>query len=109
MEIPKLKIFDRKTPPENSNRPDNIISKKQCLQSAVKPANEHRRAEIDGKAKREIKTTEDGSRIEMLVSEDGSILEYVNQTGETKAKQQKLREDIADQQEKILRDKLSQN
>lgn len=108
MEIPKFKFFNRKAP-ENNAGPDNVVSKEQYLQSTINPANEHRRAEIAGKAKRGTKITTDGDKIEMLVSEDGAILEYLNRTDFTEVEQRKMREAIANKQEKIRQEKTSQN
>ncbi|MEK7120020.1 MAG: hypothetical protein AAB824_00550 [Patescibacteria group bacterium] len=93
MEIPKFEFFSKKAP-KNSAGPDNVIAKKQYLQSTIDPADEHRRAEIAGRAQKGTKTTKDGDRIEALISEDGSILEYTNQTAV---------------QKKIHQDELSQN
>ncbi len=106
MKIPKFEFFKRKMP---ESKPDNAITGEQYSQLVKDPANEHRRAEIAGKAKRDTKITADGDKIEVLVSEDGTILEYLNRTDFTKVEQQKIREAVASKQEKIRRDKLSQN
>lgn len=99
--------------PKKDERPDRVINNEEYLKSLTNPANEHHALLIEDKAKKEGHFTAEGDRIEKLVAEDGSVLEYVNVSEIQKIKQEKQRKEMvraqAQAREKEHQEKLANN